>query len=289
MGLFSLFRSNKNAASSSGNESKEALSESMKADFRSQLKRDASKEFDAEWVRTTNLERQIIDRFGFAGVKLVFESSNSENYFELGSFPDDCPWKNVSHLSSKAAIDFIFRPLAQELPQLIETMKERILHIYAERMDSGWRLHYLLRMKTDDRRNSFTVYSGSEPIKDETPNPCLANYRWMIPTDLLRLYGIHDGFGNLRGVKYILGSQGLAVQAELMDPICEEYSNWPEDYRFSDLLEFFPDGSGNAQCFHRAASKPNITVDWDHETWELSDEIGFFEFVDERLSEVDEE
>jgi len=37
------------------------LSEEDKSKFREQLKSDSEKEFDAEFIRTTNLERQLIN------------------------------------------------------------------------------------------------------------------------------------------------------------------------------------------------------------------------------------
>ena len=38
-------------------------------------------------------------------------------------------------------------------------------------------------------------------------------------------------------------------------------------YQLADCLNSIPEGSGNGQCFHRAA-----TVDWDHENWEIPEE-----------------
>jgi hypothetical protein len=70
-----------------------------------------------------------------------------------------------------------------------------------------------------------------------------------------------------------------------MDPIQKE-RNVKLDYKFSDLLAYYPDGAGNAQCFYRGDGNENETVDWDHETWEISrssEEEGFFEFIDESL------
>jgi len=47
--------------------------------------------------------------------------------------------------------------------------------------------------------------------------------------------------------------------------------------------------AGNAQCFYRFNSNNNLTVDWDHETWEVSNQMKFFEFINQRMSEIDEE
>jgi hypothetical protein len=50
---------------------------------------------------------------------------------------------------------------------------------------------------------------------------------------------------------------------------------------------------GNAQCFHRRDEEDDDprAVDWDHETWEISDETWFADFADRRLGEcvADEE
>ncbi len=55
----------------------------------------------------------------------------------------------------------------------------------------------------------------------------------------------------------------------------------------TDLLEFYLDGAGNAQCFYKNHS--NITVDWDYNTWEMSETVIFFEFSNLVLSQIDEE
>ena len=74
-----------------------------------------------------------------------------------------------------------------------------------------------------------------------------------------------------------------------MNPITKRQNVALTDYKFDDLLEFFPDGAGNAQCFLRVGTDIDATVDWDHETWEISEGMSFYDFVDERLSQIDEE
>jgi hypothetical protein len=63
------------------------------------------------------------------------------------------------------------------------------------------------------------------------------------------------------------------------------------NYQPTDLLMFFTDSAGNGQCFHRRSrlDPEPMTVDWDHETRELSAEEAFFSFINCRLSEIDEE
>ncbi|MGB7345714.1 MAG: hypothetical protein WBD20_15975 [Pirellulaceae bacterium] len=258
------------------------MNEHLQNEYRNQLKRDPAKEFGPEFVRTTDLERQLVDKHGFDAIRLIFEGCNSANYFPLGDLPDDCPWAHLNALDVVSSIQAVFAPVAMELPNLMESLCGRCEHLYAEEKDAKWTLHYFLSMMLYDGRRYYQIYSGGSPNPNPQPNPCLAKYDWPIPSDLARLYAIHDGFGP------ILDSQTITVMAEMMDKICKDQGTYPEGYQYQDLLEFHPDGAGNAQCFYRHDDGYQ-TVDWDHEIWEISGPQDFFPYIDERLSELDEE
>jgi hypothetical protein len=256
--------------------------EQLRNRYREQLKRDPAKEFAPEFVRTTNLERQLVDEYGFDAIRLIFEDRNSANYFPLGHFPVGCPWEHMNELDLRSTIEEVFAPIATEIPALIEALSERCGHIYAEKKEATWVLHYFLNMMLYDERPYYLIYTGGPPNPSPQVNPCLAKYDWPIPCDLVRLYAVHDGFGP------ILSSEQINVLAEMMDPICERQNTYPEGYQYRDLLEFYPDGAGNAQCFYRQGGV-FTTVDWDHEVWEISGPQDFFPYIDERLSQLDEE
>lgn len=258
------------------------LDEQLRSRFRGELKRDPAKEFEPEFIRTTDLERDLIDKYGFDAITLIFEDRNSANYFLLEEFPADCPWANLNDCDIEVAIDTLFAPIASEVPRLTAALKERCTYLYAEKLGETWTLHYFLDIVLYDGRRYYLIYSGGEPSPIPDVNASLAKYQWNIPNDLKRLYAIHDGFGP------ILDSSEITVMAQMMDPICKEQNTYPDGYNFADLLEFHPDGAGNAQCFHRQG-KRNPTVDWDHEVWEISEEQEFFDYLDERLSQLDEE
>ena len=260
-----------------------------KAKYRVALMRDPDKDFGAEFNRTTDLEISLIRQYGFQGIKLIFESQNSENYHLLGQLPDDSPWSSLNNKSMDAAIDTIFASIKGKVPRLVSTMKSRVRHIYAEQKGSQWRLHYLLDMKLYDGRDYFRIYTGGNPNSDAEPNKMLLKYDWTLPTELKAFYAIHDGFGANPDSIFVLSSEQLSVMAEMMNPIVVEQGVSPEGYLFEDLLEFFPDGAGNGQSFIRTKESNSFTVDWDHETWEISEPKGFFQFIDQRLSEIDEE
>ncbi|WP_143521384.1 SMI1/KNR4 family protein [Psychroflexus halocasei] len=263
------------------------LTSELKKEFRIDLKRDSEKEFNPEFIRTTNLENEIINKFGFDGIKLVFESRNSSNFHKLGEFPKDCPWKN---LNGKTITEFIaenFKPISKKIPNLISTLKERCKFIFVEKKENTWHLHYLLDMKLYDDRDYFKIHTGGSPLLNAEPNENLKAFNWNVPNDLKTFYKIHNGFGEIYDANFVMANEDIKVMAEMMNPICKEQNVKPEDYSFDDLLEFFPDGAGNTQCFYKKSG--NSTVDWDHEVWEISGEIGFFEFINERMSEIDEE
>ena len=257
--------------------------------LRIELKRDPEKSFDPEWVRTTDLENKVVNKYGFEGIKLIFEYRNSNNYYNKGDLPKDCPWNSLNDLSLQECIDKNFKPVKHKLPLLIDALKERCKFIYAEKKADTWYLHYFLEMKLHDGRDYYKVYTGGAPEPDPKPNANLKKYNWKIPRDLKEFYSIHNGFGEIYDAHFIMPIKDIKVKAEMMDPICKEQNVSPEGYSFDDLLEFYPDGVGNAQCFLRINGNVNTTVDWDHEVWEIQWEMQFFDFVNERMSEMDEE
>lgn len=282
MGILTFFGGN-----SQNNKNYENLTSELKEEFRSELKRDSEKEFNQEFVRTTNLENEIINKYGFDGIKLVFESRNSSNFHKQGELPKNCPWSN---LNDKTITEFItenFKPISKKIPNLISSLKERCKFIFAEKKENTWYLHYLLDMKLYDDREYFKIYTGGAPLLNAEPNKNLKTFNWNVPNDLKKFYQVHNGFGEIYDAYFVMANDDIKVMAEMMNPICKEQNIQPEGYSFNDLLEFYPDGAGNAQCFYK--NNGNSTVDWDHEVWEISGEMGFFEFINERMSEIDEE
>lgn len=253
-----------------------------------ELKHEDIDKYLKELKSDTDLERSLINTYGFAGLKLVFADRNSENYYQLGDFPQGNPWHALNDLKLSEAIDTIFKPVVKKIPNLISAMKERVRFIYSEKIDNEWRLHYLMDIKLYDGADYYHIYSGGPPNTRATENEMLLAYNWSLPEELVEFYSIHDGFGGV-DAQYILASKELTVMGEMMNPITKEQNVFPKGYQFDDLLEFTSDGAGNAQCFLRAGSEATTTVFWDHELWEISEGERFYEFVDWRLSQLDEE
>lgn len=109
------------------------LTSELKDIYRNELKRDSEKEFNLEFIRTTNLENEIINKYGFNGIKLVFESKNSSNFHKLGKLPKDCPWSNLNDKTNTEFITENFKPISKKVPNLISSLKERCKFIFAEK------------------------------------------------------------------------------------------------------------------------------------------------------------
>jgi hypothetical protein len=60
--------------------------EQLKSTYQSLLKRDPDKEFGSEFIRTTDLERRLVDEHGFDAVRLIHLDHSSELH-ALGNFP----------------------------------------------------------------------------------------------------------------------------------------------------------------------------------------------------------
>lgn len=264
------------------------MTSELETKFRDELKNNSEKDSSLEFIQTTNLENDIINEYGFSGIKLILlETKNVTNLYNLGKFPKDCPWSNLNDKTISEFITKNFSPISKKIPDIIDSLKERCKFIFVEKKEYNWYLHYLLSMKLYDGRDYFRIYTGGSPLLNPKPNDNLAQFDWCIPNDLKELYSIHNGFGEFYDANFIMANEDIKVMAEMMDPICEEQDIKPEGYSFDDLLEFLPDGSGNAQCFYKKDGE--MTVDWDHDIWKISEEIGFFEFINERLAEIDEE
>ena len=264
------------------------LTEAVIAELKERLKIDTAQPFEAEWKRTTTLERQMVDQYGYEGIKIIFEDRNSQNYYNLGSLPGDCPWYGLNNLTIEECIDQNFNLITSKVPRLMTALKAHCQFIYAEQRDQDWHLHYFLEMKLHDGRDYYRVYTGGMPVGNLEPNRSLKAFGWELPSDLELFYSIHNGFGEIYDVRYIRSDTELSVMGDLMNPIVEGGGGKPEGYVFDDLLEFFPDGVGNSQCFIRTPEGIDQTVDWDHEVWTISAPIDFYTFIDAQLSVIDE-
>lgn len=255
----------------------EQLNDLIRAQLQRDLIHDSALPFEQEFCRTTDLERSILDRFGRPGAEFILLQNNL-----VPSFDAACPWK-IEGLEAVDAVDKVLSPLRSLLPKFVSALEERIRWIVPVRSGSDWELVYLVDRALYDGRPYYGLIVGGAPNSAPRLSDRAESSGWQVPQAMKLLCSVHDGFGALDSG--ILPGGYLVDLGELMDPIAKEQSFVPDNYEFQDLLEFCRDGAGNCQAFHRKFRNDAdpMTVDWDHETREISGEMPFFEFVDERL------
>jgi hypothetical protein len=106
-----------------------------------------------------------------------------------------------------------------------------------------------------------------------------------MPEDLKELYSVHGNFGDLKSALRNQLSHCIAAAERLETSLTfleDKIEEWELDYSFFDLLPFWEDDAGNCQNFYKIEPIENsyATVDWDHETKEVSGYSTLAEFID---------
>ena len=253
------------------------LNDALRARYSAALETDRSKKFDDEFARTTNLEREILDEHGESGAKFLLERAGC-----VPSTDGTCPWQ-LDGLTAIASVRRVLQPLRKRLPEFLAELEARVRWVIPTRQGNEWVLTYVCDHNLYDGRAYYEILFGGPPNGTPRLSDRATSLGWLIPRSVSQFYAIHDGLvSTSRG---ILATSGLVDLGEIMDPIAAEQRFRPSGYTFQDLLEFSPDGAGNCQAFHRRRRDDSDppTVDWDHETREISGEMDFWKFADEAL------
>lgn len=268
-------------------EENNVLTEELKNSYREKLITDPRKYMGDEFLRIFDVKNEIINRYGFEGIKLYYEFDNSINYYELGDFPEENPWFEFNNSSIEEFITKNFEKIATKSFVFISILKETCKCIYTEKNENEWVLHYCLTKKKskndvnpENFTESFVIFTGRAPIYYPKPNESLKRHNWNIPGDLKTFYTIHNGFGERNDSScYIVPSEDLIVMSdtEIVIEECIEKGRLPKDYSFDNLLQFYFD-NGASQCFFKGDH--SLTADWFYETLELQYELPFFAFLE---------
>ncbi|NOT03095.1 MAG: SMI1/KNR4 family protein [Anaerolineales bacterium] len=217
------------------------------------------------------------------GLKIIQHLKNywhesSFELFEYGSFPLECPWQIVQKQVQKDFIKNIFQPIA--IPITLDRLIENCQSIYALLESNKWFLIYAI--------DEDTFLCGGEPTNTPILPVNVISDGWELPDDLRVFYSVHNGFGTLWSLEIFWSSHCILPDNKL-DTLNSFFKDDP-DFNFAIdpkyLLQFFPDGLGNQQCFYKLKTGELTTVDWDHETREIYHQENFWGFVDRRLFEL---
>jgi hypothetical protein len=252
-------------------------------------------DFKACWRRTSRRRYEVVRDLGADGVRLWLLADDVR--FELlcrpGEVPADagCPWELPVGIEPAAVVDRCFGPLVDRLPATFAALREECRLTLALRQQGRWRLLYVLPHTLHDGLPYWQFVGGGPPLADPQLLKTVRDLGWRMPRPLREFYAVHDGFGQ--------GYYDDHLWSHILVPCSRLHllSDWVDtlgkgaDYDGHDLLEFFPDGTGNGQSFRRRTPEDDDppTFDWDHETWQLSGPTDFFDFLDERLIQLNEE
>ncbi len=249
----------------------------------------------------TAAEYEAFDRWGLEAVELSFNRWRDEPIAvrELDSLPAGHPWREFIGIDPGEAVRQYFASIASHAPQWTASFAQAVRVIYTLEAGGEHYLVYACDMTEGyeaKRHPVLSVLVGGPPldaaqltIVDERLTDYVRKAGWKVPPELRELYAIHHGLGRFASwaVRFdnagsIYPAELLSVRGEVMNSIAKEQGFQPDGYRFDDLLTFFEDGMGNGQNFLRRQGNVVGTVDWDHETREISfAPSSFWSFLEE--------
>lgn len=246
------------------------------------------------------VEFEAFNQWGREAVELILNRYRDVplRVTELDALPEDHPWRVWSELDPGKAVRRGFEGIAEQASTLVDALAHHVRAIYVIELKDDYSLVYACDAEEgygEQRKPRLSLLFGGPSLKDqelEMIDAQLSDYvkscGWSVPEELRAIYKIHHGLGHLSAfvddfdnAGSIVPASSLFVLGEIMNEIAEEQDFEPQGYRFDDLLAFFNDGAGNSENFFRQLpnEQPVGTVDWDHETREVSSVRPFWEFV----------
>lgn len=240
---------------------------------------------------------ELVEKYGREGL-MIFLDTETQVYVGDGpnrsldimhytEVPEACPWYHLHELPRDEAI----RKVWENWPiKFTKSLVEYCLDLFVIFENNTWFLVYPYLAKNYDDARYYGFFAGSQPNPGSELPKALVESGWKMPQDLKKLYAVHGHFGHAKSVLTGDHSDNI-VPVEKLDTslsFLEEYvKEWEVDYSFYDLLTFYEDSCGNSQNFFKTQWEVDsyATVDWDHETKEVSGYNYLSEFIDYRFGE----
>nr|WP_294860794.1 hypothetical protein [uncultured Fluviicola sp.] len=242
-------------------------------------------------------QTDLVKKYGRDGLMLLIdcetrvyvdsETKRSLEIMHYHAIPKDCPWHELRELQIS---DFIQKVWAAFPISFVEVLKEYTKDLFVIFEDKKWYMVYAYQGKDYNNNSYYDFLGGCQPEQNAGLPKALLDTGWKMPKDLQELYSVHSIFGDLKSVlkNAITDCIPNASSLETSLTFLEEYVvAWEVDYTFFDLLPFCEDGAGNSQNFYKAEPTENsyATVDWDHETKEISGASTLAEFMEHQFAE----
>lgn len=240
---------------------------------------------------------ELVEKHGREGL-MIFLDTETQVYVGDGpnrsldimhytEVPEACPWYHLHELPRDEAI----RKVWENWPiKFTKSLAEYCLDLFVIFENNTWFLVYPYLAKNYDDARYYAFFAGSQPNPGAALPKALTEAGWKMPQDLKKLYAVHGRFGHAKSVLTGDRSDNIipAEKLETSLTFLEEYvKEWEADYSFYDLLPFYEDSCGNSQNFFKTEWEVDsyATVDWDHETKEISGYNYLSEFIDYRFGE----
>lgn len=254
--------------------------------------RDSELDFTKQLKAYYQYQLELVKKYGRDGL-MVFLDTETQVYVDgvnnrsleimhYSEVPESCPWYNLHLLPLDQAI----RKAWEKFPvELVDSLEKYTLDLFAIFEGGKWYLAYAYQVTDYENNVYYEFLGGREPDPDAKLSKDLVKAGWKMPEDLKELYSVHGNFGNLKSALRDDRSHCISAAEKLEASLIflEEYvKEWEADYSFFDLLPFWEDGAGNCQNFWKTEPIENsyATVDWDHETKDISGYSTLAEFID---------
>ncbi len=235
---------------------------------------------------------ELVKKYGRNGL-MVFLDTETQVYVDgvnnrsleimhYSEVPEGCPWYNLHLLPLDKAIRTAWKEFEISF---VDSLEKYTLDLFAIFEGGKWYLAYAYQTRDYEDNVYYEFLGGREPNPNAKLPKELVEAGWKMPGDLKELYAVHANFGNLKSAlrddntHCICAAEKLGTSLTSLEKYVEE---WEADYSFFDLLPFWQDGAGNYQNFLKTEiiGDSYATVDWDHETKEISGQCTLEEFID---------
>lgn len=255
------------------------LTNQLKEQYKKELEYNPKKDFYSEFDRTSELQMEIINTYGFEGLQLVLKN---ENIINLGSFPADCPWHSINNYDIPKAIDATFSIEGKTIESgFIDEIKNRCFNIFTEKTKDGWQLSYVISFKLYTEKSLYSVITGGTPQTTDALQKIFKKLNWEMPDELNEFYSIHNGL--------FKDGETIVTPAERLQNLKKTYPDLEEltELKPEDVLRIADDGAGNLIGYVRHHEYLDV-IDIDHETLEINNMYGLFGYLDSRFEQLDE-